>query len=163
MAVCSNTAVCKNHSPEKPIFTASAHWADSVYKSRCPWRGVESWAIVHIFLNVLLLPITKVLGQRNWLKKDSFGKSDKRTLFSQFDILAQKWSKVAPQELAGEGSVAVAVRLLALVTFDRWHATCEMWHMTPDTWHMNFLFIFYWRYFPHTLRDSMYPVRGILG
>ena len=27
--------------------------------------------------------------------------------------------------------------LLALVTVDRWHATCDTWHSTHDAWHMT--------------------------
>ena len=42
--------------------------------------------------NVLLIPFTKYKSQINQLQKDSSGKSNVRTLFSEFAILAHKWS-----------------------------------------------------------------------
>ena len=46
------------------------------------------------FVNIFLLPFIKVESQIDWLQKDSLGKSNERTLVSEFAILAQKWSKI---------------------------------------------------------------------
>ena len=61
------------------------------------------------------------------------------------------------------------------VTRDIWHVTCDMWHVTPDTWHLThdivlffslsvcFCMFLYWFYYPHTSRDSVYHICGILS
>ena len=72
-------------------------------------------------------------------------------------------------ELAGEGSVAVAVGVSDRwqVTGDRWHAKRDTWHMTCEAWHFYFFFSplsvstcpFWYRcYYPHMLTDSVSPV-----
>ena len=75
--------------------------------------------------DVLLLPITKPLGQNYLLQKYSLGKLQ-RTVVSDFAIFAQKWLKTAPWkkvdsmvfanhpsvhggELEGGGSMAINV------------------------------------------------------
>ena len=50
---------------------------------------------VYIF-NVILLPFTKVLCPNAQLQKDSLGKNYERTVVSDFAILSQKVSKIAP-------------------------------------------------------------------
>ena len=50
-----------------------------------------------IFLNVLLLPFTKVKSEINRIQKDSLGKSYEKTLVSEFAVLAQKGSNFAAQ------------------------------------------------------------------
>ena len=69
------------------------------------------------------------------------------------------------------------VGLCEWVTCDRWQVMhnmwqviCKTWHVTYDIWHLiyfilfqfNFLEFFYWRFYPHTLRDSVSPVCGII-
>ena len=49
---------------------------------------------MHTLKKVLLLPFTKVLGQKDQPKKDSYPKSDERKVVSEFAILAEKWFKI---------------------------------------------------------------------
>ena len=54
------------------------------------------WGILFIlYVNVLLLPVTKFESQIDCLPKDSLGKSNNRTLFSEIAFLPQECSKVA--------------------------------------------------------------------
>ena len=75
---------------------------------------------------------------------------------SEFAYLPQK-----AEELAGEGSMAVAVDF----SYIR-HVTRDTWHMTHDTWHLIYFWIFV-RFFvsvySHTSRDSLSPVCGIVA
>ena len=77
---------------------------------------------MYYFVNVFLLPFTKVLCEYCCLQKDSLQKIEEKKVVSEFSMLAQKWSKMLlfgvgkppycasiKGELAGGGSVAVAV------------------------------------------------------
>ena len=50
------------------------------------------------FFDVLLSFFTKCDGQIDYLQNNFFKKSKKKTLFSEFAILPQKWSKIATLE-----------------------------------------------------------------
>ena len=87
--------------------------------------------------------------------------------FGIFQVLVSLWTLLLciTGELAGQGSVAVAVGIS-----DRWqvtrskrHMTNDTWHVTPDIWHVNheteesdilFPFCQFWYqcYSPQTLR-----------
>ena len=92
---------------------------------------------------VLLLPFTKVLCQN--------------------DVFGSLWTIQAKH---------LWLWLLPLVTCYRWHPTQDMGHMTRYTWHMTHKtwkmtqdtwFFFSRCYYPHTSRDSVSPVKGILN
>ena len=79
-------------------------------------------------LKVVLLPTTEVLGQNNKLQKYSLQNKDEWKVDSEFVLLAQKWSKIAPRVFANhhaahsEGvsrSRGLWLWLLALVKCDR--------------------------------------------
>ena len=124
-----------------------------------------NWSLV--FLNILLLPFTKTLGQTYQSQNNSIGKSYERTLVSSFEILAQKWSNIAHQKknrfldlcdpnarycptalqpptvhsegISRGGSVteAVCVSDMWQVTCNMWQVTRDRWHVTPDAWHVT--------------------------
>ena len=107
---------------------------DLVYKLQCPWRNIVLFW-VH-FLNVFLLPLTKVLGQSYQLQKCFLHKSNERNVVSEYTILARKWSKIEVDLLVFTNHPTVhsgGVRR-GRVTRAR--------HMTPDTWKF-FLFSFF--------------------
>ena len=62
--------------------------------------------------------------------------------------------------------------LLALVTGDMWNMTGDRWHTRGNMWFFSYFFLFflisfgffrYWCYYPHTLKDWVSPVWGILS
>ena len=115
-------------------------------------------------------------------KKDSLGINYDRTLVSEFEMLAQTWLKIATLikvdlwvfathcswfqvkisssirlcilgELAEGGSMAVAL------------GVSDMQQVTRNMYNLIFLvcIFLYLRYYPHTLRDSVSPVCGMIA
>ena len=82
------------------------------------------------------------------------------------------WTAVHSEGVSRAGSVTVTVGVSDMwqVTCDTRHVTCDMWHLTcgtrqltPDTWHLHYKYIFfYWWFYSHTLRDSVFPVHKII-
>ena len=66
------------------------------------------------------------------------------------------------EELSGGGSVAVAVGV-----GNKGHVTCDMLHVTHDSEHLTtdkcqgLFCCWYPCSYPHILRDSVFPLRGI--
>ena len=80
------------------LFTESALWSDSVYKSQCPSVCVCVCMYVpsrEVPFKCLFAPIYK--GPRSIFFRfwDSLGKSYRKEVVSDFAILARKWSKIA--------------------------------------------------------------------
>ena len=127
------------------IFTESAHWADSVYKSQCPWHVSLS---ICPCLKTLPPGLLETSGRRAyrsfWHTSRLFLVLSVLMIFCVlkfFLVFGSLWTSLCiGGDLPLWGSVAVAVGVS-----DRWQATCDKWHMTRDicTGHLTTDFFFF--------------------
>ena len=118
---------------------------DLVYKLQCPWRNIVLFW-VH-FLNVFLLPLTKVLGQSYQLQKCFLHKSNERNVVSEYTILARKWSKIEVDLLVFANHPTVHSGGVS-----RGRVTRDTWHLTPESFSFFLSFL---------SRDLVSPLCGL--